>query len=195
MYNIRPFLFRAALLGLVVSVMTVSGLAADIDVTAFAGIHRQGKLTLRSAPSTAENLFRTINSTTFGAFGLRIGHGRVFGGEHSIAYSSSFIDSDTTAFIYNSNLLAQVPLPKVKPYATAGLGLIRTSGNSLGVFGTKFAINYGGGIKFLPAGPVGLRADVRGYSVPSVEFRVFTTEKQRVDFLEASIGVLFSFGK
>jgi opacity protein-like surface antigen len=193
MYNIQSFLRRATFLALLVSVTHAGAIAADIDVTAFAGVHRQGRLTLQSAPSTASNLIRTINSTTFGAFGLRIGHGHVFGGEHSIAFSPNFIDSNTKAFIYNSNVLVQAPLPVVRPYGTAGLGLIHTSGDSLGVFGTKFAINYGGGVKFLPAGPVGVRVDVRGYSVPSVEFRVFTTENQRIDFLEASVGVLFSF--
>jgi opacity protein-like surface antigen len=185
---------RVAFVALLISLITLPGLAADIDVTAFGGVHRQGKLTLQSAPNTTVNLIRTINSTTFGSYGVRIGHGRVFGGEHTLAFSPNFIDADTKALIYNSNLLVHAPLPVVRPYVTAGLGLIHTSGDSLGVFGTKLALNYGGGVKFVPAGPVGLRIDVRGYSVPSVEFRVFTTENQRIDFLEASIGILFRFG-
>jgi opacity protein-like surface antigen len=185
---------RVASVALLISLITLPGLAADIDVTAFGGVHRQGKLTLQSAPNTTVNLIRTINSTTFGSYGVRIGHGRVFGGEHTLAFSPNFIDADTKALIYNSNLLVHAPLPVVRPYVTAGLGLIHTSGDSLGVFGTKLALNYGGGVKFVPAGPVGLRIDVRGYSVPSVEFRVFTTENQRIDFLEASIGILFRFG-
>jgi hypothetical protein len=73
--------------------------------------------------------------------------------------------------------------------------LIHTSGDGLGVFGTKFAINYGGGFKFLPAGPVGMRVDVRGYSIPSTEFHVFNPVSQRIDFLEVSVGVVFVFGR
>jgi hypothetical protein len=136
------------------------------------------------------DLLRTINATNFGVFGVRFGHGEVFGGEHTIAYSPNFIDAETKAFIYNSNVMLQAPLPVVKPYGTVGLGLIGTSGESLG-FGTKFAINYGGGFKFMPAGPVGMRLDVRGYTVPSAEFKVFSTESQQVNFLEVSVGVVF----
>src|SRR4030095_448045 len=105
--------------------------AAAVDVTAFGGVQRQGKLTLQSAPSTTVNLLRTINATNFGVFGVRIGHGRVFGGEHTLAFSPNFIDADTKAFIYNSNLLIQAPLPVVRPYGTVGLGLIHTSGCGL----------------------------------------------------------------
>jgi hypothetical protein len=180
---------------MLVFVVNLPARAADIDITAFGGVQRQGKLTLQSVPGTTVNLIRTINSTTFGVFGGRIAHGHVFGGEHTLAFSPNFIDSDTKAFIYNSNVFVQAPLPVVRPYATAGLGLIHTWGDGLGVFGTRLAINYGGGFKFLPAGPVGLRVDVRGYSIPSAEFRVFSTVSQRIDFLEASVGVVFSLGK
>jgi len=169
--------------------------ATDVDITAFGGVQRQGKLTLQSVPSTSVSLIRTINSTNFGVFGARISHGHVFAGEHTVAFSPNFIDADTKAFIYNSNVLLQAPLPVFRPYGTVGLGLIHTSGDGLGVFGTRLAINYGGGFKLMPAGPVGLRVDVRGYSIPSAEFRVFSTVSQRVDFLEGSIGIVFALGK
>src|SRR5947209_3037034 len=106
MHKTESFLFRTAILTLLVSIMNVAALpalparAADIDITGFVGVQRQGELTLRSAPSTTVNLIRTINSTNFGVFGGRISHGRVFGGEHTLAYSPNFIDADTKAFIY-----------------------------------------------------------------------------------------------
>src|SRR5262249_3507856 len=149
----------------------ITARAAEVDITAFAGIQRQGKLTLQGVPGTSVNLIRTLNSSDFGVFGGRIAHGHIFGGEHTLAFSPNFIDVDTHAFIYNSNVFVQAPLPVVRPYATAGLGLIHTSGEGLGVFGTRLAINYGGGVKLLPVGPVGLQVDVRGYSIPSAEFR------------------------
>jgi Outer membrane protein beta-barrel domain len=195
MSKIESSVRRCAVVLMFVFVLNLPARAADIDITAFGGVQRQGKLTLQSVPGTTVNLIRTINSTTFGVFGGRIAHGHVFGGEHTLAFSPNFIDSDTKAFIYNSNVFVQAPLPVVRPYGTAGLGLIHTWGDGLGVFGTRLAINYGGGIKFLPAGPVGLRVDVRGHSIPSAEFRVFSTVSQRVDFLEASVGVVFSLGK
>jgi len=181
-----------ALSALAILIVNASALAKDIDVTAFAGVQRQGKLTFESVPGTLQ----TINSTSFGVFGGRIGHGHIFGGEHTFAYSPNFIDNGTKTFIYNSNVILQAPLPVIRPYGTAGLGLMHISAeNSLVVSGTKFAINYGGGVKFLPSGPVGLRVDVRGYSVPSTEFRVFGTQSRRTDFVEASIGVIFAIRK
>jgi hypothetical protein len=197
MYKIESLLLRGALLALAVSIMNVSALAKDLDITAFAGVQRQGKLTFESAPGTSVNLIRTINSTNFGVFGTRISHGHIFGGEHTLAFSPNFIDVGTKAFIYNSNVILQAPLPVIRPYGTAGLGLMHISGenNALVLSGTKFALNYGGGVKFLPAGPVGLRVDVRGYSVPSTEFRLFGTQNRRTDFLEASVGVIFAIRK
>ena len=194
MRNLSSFLFRALMMTVVLSLSIPAG-AADVDITGFFGVQRQGKLTLESAPGTASNLIRTINSTTFGVFGARIGHGKVFGGEHTLAFSSNFIDSETKAVILNSNVLIQAPLPVVKPYGTAGLGIIHTSGGGVGVFGTGFAINYGGGFKFLPAGPVGFRVDVRGYSIPTAEFKVFNTDNKSINFVEASVGVVFVISK
>jgi opacity protein-like surface antigen len=195
MYKFEALDFRCALWTLVVLMLSGPAVAADLDITGFGGVHQQGKLTLQSVPSTTVNLVRTINSTTFGVFGVRIGHGHIFGGEHTLAYSPHFIDSDTRAITYNSNVRLQAPLPVVRPYGTAGLGLIHSWGEGLGVFGTKFALNYGGGIKFMPAGPVGIQFDLRGYAVPSTEFRVFRTESQRLDFLEATVGIVYRFGR
>ena len=195
MFKFESLVLRCTFVLVLIAVGNGTARAADIDITAFGGVQRQGKLTLRSAPNTSLNLIRTINSTNFGVFGARVSHGHVFAGEHTLAFSPNFIDADTKAFIYNSNVLVQAPVPVFKPYGTVGLGLIHTSGDGLGVFGTRLAINYGGGFKFMPAGPVGLRVDVRGYSIPSAEFRVFSTVSQRVDFVEASVGFVFALGK
>jgi hypothetical protein len=154
------------------------------DFTVFGGVQHQGKLTLNSGAQQARNI--TFDPRNFGVFGARFGHGRVFGGEHTIAYTPNFIDSQTKAVIYNSNLLIQAPVPKVKPYATVGLGSIFTAGDSITDIGNKFAINYGAGVKVIPAGGVGVRFDVRGYTVPSVQ-------DQTLNIIEVSVGVVFSF--
>jgi opacity protein-like surface antigen len=193
MRRIKSVMLLLALSALTILIVNASALAKDIDVTAFAGVQRQGKLTFESAPGAIQ----TINSTSFGVYGGRIGHGHIFGGEHTFAYSPNFIDVGTKTFIYNSNVILQAPLPVIRPYGTAGLGLMHISSEntSLVLSGTKFALNYGGGVKFFPAGPVGMRVDVRGYSVPSTEFRVFGTQSRRTDFVEASIGVVFAIRK
>ena len=162
------------------------------DVTLFGGLQHQGKLTFQSAVQSGTNL--TFNPKNFGVFGFRAGQGRVIGSEHTLAYAPNFIESQTKAIIYNSNLIVHVPLPKVRPYGTAGLGSIFSFGNGPGDIGTKLAINYGGGLKILPAGPVGIRFDVRGYTVPSVKVSSPTSIQSRtLNIIEASVGVIFSY--
>jgi hypothetical protein len=99
--------------------------------------------------------------------------------------------SQTKAVIYHSNLLVQVPTPKVKPYVTAGLGAFFTSGD-ITDFGNKFAIDYGGGVKVFPAGPVGLVFDVRGYSIPDIKIENVTLGKT-LNIIQVDVGVAFAF--
>jgi hypothetical protein len=76
-------------------------------------------------------------------------------------------------------------LPVVKPYVTAGLGTFIVSGSGISDIGTKFAYNYGGGVKVLP-GPVGIQGDVRGYVLTGVN-------GDTMHVVEVSLGVLFHF--
>ena len=108
--------------------------------------------------------------------------------KQTIAYAPNFLESSSKAIFLNSNLVIQAPLPVFKPYATAGLGSILSWGSGVGDIGSKFAINYGGGIKLLPAGPVGIRVDARGYSA-------FGVQDQTLKLGEVSVGILFSLSK
>src|SRR5206468_7605189 len=109
-----------------------------------------------------------FNPKNFGVFGVGFGHGRIFAGEHTLAYNPNFVDSQTKAVIYNSNWVVQVPSPKVRPYGTFGLGGYFTSGNGITDIGNKFALNYGGGLKLFPLGRVGARIDFRAYTIPNI---------------------------
>jgi hypothetical protein len=203
MKNIRCFLvltfFAAAL-----------PVHAQSDVTLFGAAQHEGKLTVETATSTASTT-RNFNPATFGTFGLRFGHAKVFGSEHTIAYAPNFVEANSKAIIYNSNLLVQAPLPKAKPYGTIGLGTIYSFGTddsgrpSFAKFGAKFALNYGGGVKVFPAGPVGIRFDIRGYMIPSVKFNVaginpsdplgtIKSQSQTLNILETGFGVVFALG-
>jgi opacity protein-like surface antigen len=183
---------------------------ADGDITLFGAAQHQGKLTVQAATSAATTS-KTFDPATFGAFGIRIGQGKAFGSEHNFEYAPNFLESNTKAFIYNSNVLVQAPVPKLKPYGTAGLGTIITFGTdssgrpSYGKIGTKLALNYGGGLKVLPAGGVGIRFDIRGYLIPSAKFNVavptvtdplatIKSQSQTLNILEAGFGVIFAFG-
>ena len=150
------------------------------DITLFTGVQNPGKLTI-------DNVVR--DTKLGGVFGARFSGGQVIGFEQTLAYSPKFLESGRRAFNAQSNLHVGIPAGHVVPYATAGIGFITTFGDELnfGDIGTKFTINYGGGVKFRNlAGPVGLRFDVRGYSVPDVF-------SQTLNFVEGSVGLLLSF--
>jgi len=151
------------------------------DLTLFTGVQNPGKLTIN-------NVVR--DPKLGGVFGARFSGGQVIGFEQTLGFSPNFLESGRRAFTTQSNLHVGVPAGHVVPYATAGVGLITTFGDlplNFGDIGTKFAVNYGGGIKLRNlAGPLGVRFDVRGYSVPGVF-------SQTLNFIEGSVGLLFSF--
>jgi opacity protein-like surface antigen len=155
------------------------------DLTIFGGLQRQGKVTLKQGVSNVPTLF---DSQNFGLFGMRAGIGRkMLGTETTFGYTSNFIDSRMKAVILNQNLMVQVPTPAVRPYATVGIGPVITKGDGITDIGTKFAVNYGGGVKVTLAGPVGARVDIRNYTLPSVQ-------SQTLNIFEVSLGVVFFFG-
>ena len=185
---------------------------ADGDITLFGAAQHQGKLTLQSAQSTVA-VTSNLDPRTFGMFGARFSHGKILGGEHTFAYVPDFLGGNARAFIYNSDFMVQAPLPKVRPYAVAGLGTIFTWGTNssgqpeLSKIGTKFALNYGAGLKIFPAGPVGVRFDIRGYAIPSAAFNLpvltnvgnqsvlatVKSQSQTLNLLEVGLGVVFKF--
>ena len=176
---------------LLICIVSLSSNAAILDLTAFGGYQNPGKLTFETAPGQAGNLVTNFNPKTFGVFGARFGHGGLIGGEHTLAYSPNFLDSSTHAYIYHSNLRVMPTISFVKPYATAGVGVVATSGSTIADIGTKFGFNYGGGVTF--TGPiVGVNLDVRGYAVPKVSVAGYTTQP-RLDILKASAGITFHF--
>jgi hypothetical protein len=203
MKNLRCFLAF-------IVIMSAGPLYADTDLTLFGAAQHQGQLTVRTATAAAATA-ATFNPGTFGMFGLRVSQGGIVGTDHTFAYAPNFLEASTKAFIYNSDFLLQAPLPKVKPYGVAGLGTIFSWGTdngrpSFAKIGTKFALNYGGGIKVFPAGPVGIRFDVRGYVVPDAKFNVpvspltdplatIKSQGQTLNLLEAGFGIIFSLPK
>ena len=152
------------------------------DVTLFGGLQHAGKISLKDASASAASQIR--NPINVGVIGLRIGHGKLWGAEHTLAYSSNFLDSQSKAVIYSSNVRIQAPTPVVKPYVTAGMGGIFSTGKGWSDIGKKFVVNYGGGVKVSFLGPLGVGIDVRSYTVPSVQ-------GQTLNLVEVSLGVVF----
>lgn len=164
--------------------LCVPAMAEDNDLTLFGGVQFPGKITLSSASSGASQIIS--DPVNVGVFGLRYGRGKLFGHEETFAYTPNFLSSDSKSILLNSNLLIQAPAPIVKPYVTAGLGTVLSWGTGPADIGSKFSVNYGGGLKFKPEGPIGVRFDARGYSV-------FSVQSQTLRLGEVSIGVLFGF--
>ena len=157
------------------------------DLTFFIGGVKPGSISYN-------NMKTSLDSSP--VYGFRLGTNFVpfFGMEHTLAFSSDYLFPRNTSikeakgFVYNSNLIFNLPVGMAVPYVTAGAGVLHQYGDSDLPIGTKFAFNYGGGIKFpRMAGPLGLRVDLRGYRAG-----VFSN---KVNLFEISGGVLLSLGR
>jgi hypothetical protein len=120
---------------------------------------------------------------------------RSFGMEHTLAFSSDYLFPhsissirEAKGFVYNSNLIINIGSGKFVPYITAGAGLLHQYGDASLPVGSKFAFNYGGGLK-LPRlmGPLGVRVDLRGYRAG-----IFSN---KLSIFEMSGGIMISMGK
>jgi hypothetical protein len=161
--------------------------ARSQEITAFAGALLPGTVKIDEIPTSLDDspVFGVRFDTGFAAL-LRL--------EHTIAFSNNLLyPSDRTdgtsakGILLNSNLLVNIPVGRVVPYATVGLGLISQWGADNLPIGTKFAINYGGGLKLCKlAGPLGFRIDARGYTAVKVFSHAF-------NMFEISGGLMFSF--
>lgn len=171
------------------------------QLTLYAGWENPGHLTLENVQSGLKGS---------GVYGIRFETDfiRIIGMEHTFGYSPDFVRPEifsstggSRALIYNSNVILNAPLGRLVPYATAGLGLMTSNrffalptpfplaATALGTkFGNHFAVNYGGGVKMVRLlGPLGVRFDVRGYTMPDVF-------SQSLNLFEVTGGLHFSFG-
>jgi hypothetical protein len=97
---------------------------------------------------------------------------------------------EAKGFLYSGNLVLNFPDmdDRMVPFLTAGIGLVHQYGDRDMPVGTKLAFNYGGGVKFPNiAGPLGARADLRGYRAGMFS--------KSVNIFELSVGLMVSFGR
>jgi hypothetical protein len=166
------------------------------EVILYGSTQNAGKLKFSTVTEIPENLLEGGRGS---AFGIRLSSGGVFGYEQNISYSPRFAKKEVKAFQMDSNLLIQAP-GKVVPYATAGIGFIVTWGPDFPddkdpekmaaaafSFGTKFSLNYGGGIKLRRIlGPLGFGFDLRGFTVPNAR-------DGALHFTQMSFGAVFTW--
>lgn len=182
---------------LVLSLFASGAYAADF--TFFVGGAIPGKLTAGRILAAGQTYQELKNGPVFG-FRLNTNFVPMIGLEHTLGFSTDYLTpksvlnlSRSRGFIYNTNLMINLPIGNAVPYVTAGLGLIHQYGSSNPPIGTRFAYNYGGGLK-LPrlVGPLGLRLDVRGYRAASIGG---ISSTNGFNIFEASGGLLLSFGR
>jgi hypothetical protein len=157
------------------------------DLTFFVGGVKPGSISYN-------NVKTSLDSSP--VFGLRVGNSFVpyFGMEHTLAFSTDYLSpshlsaKDVKGFVYNGNLMFSLPGKNVIPFITAGVGLLHQYGDANLPVGTKFAFNYGGGVKLAHlAGPLGVRVDVRGYRAGTLG--------NKLNLFEISGGLLLSMSK
>jgi hypothetical protein len=157
------------------------------DLTVFAGGQFPGSMTVQNVVTSLDKgpVYGVRFSTPF-ALNVKMEQTLAFSNDFLFPHNLSGI-TKANGLLFSSNLLVNIPVGKMVPYVTAGVGFMRQSGSSNLPIGTKFTFNYGGGLK-LPKliGPIGLRFDARGYTAPGVL-------SHSVSLLEISGGVLFSF--
>lgn len=163
--------------------------AAAADLTGFVGGIKPGKLSLQGVSTP-------LDSSPVYGFRLGLSFLPFLGHEHTLAFSSDYLFpsslkdiTESRGFVYSSNLVLHAKVGRAVPYLTAGLGLIHQYGSENLPVGTRFALNYGGGIKFPRiAGPFGLRFDARGYTATGLS-------SGSLNMVEVSGGILISIGK
>ena len=178
------------------AVLAPAAAHADLRATAFGGAAR-------------------INDTNKGTFGAAVTFGGLLGIEFDasrIALGSlenvdivDVIDVEANITTYMGNLVLRAPTGPVQPYASAGVGIVRASGDvNVPFVGTVIsanakdvAWNLGGGVYLLPSENFGLRADVRRFQTGDIEWDDITgigdLPLPKFDFWRATLGVTVKF--
>ena len=172
--------------------------AADGQFSLYAGyLNPGGNLSLTTVSNGLTNTVNFRGSALYGARAEFDFH-RILGLEENVGFSPRLFNSgfnvsasaaDARGFLYSSNLVVNIPLSHFVPYVTGGVGFMKPWGSGFKPFDARFAGNYGGGLKLdRLIGPLGLRFDVRGWTVANVFSKT-------LNMLEATGGITFSWGE
>ena len=136
--------------------------------------------------------------TSFGFTGTGM-KGGIIGGEIDFGYSPSFFGDENTfgqnnVLTFVGNVIVGIPLggtsgPSIRPYVTAGGGLIRAKIDVLttDISSNDFGIDAGGGLMVFFSDRIGVRGDLRYFRTGWGEFDFLDFDS--VDFWRASIGL------
>jgi len=150
-------------------------------------------------PSATDCEDKNLNlGVSFGALGT------IFGFEEEIAYAKDFFgdspDTSSNVLTVMSNLMIAPDLKVVRPYALAGVGLIKshvelTGASLLDADNNAFGWNVGGGLMVFLTPNIGLRGDIRYFhAFQDLKLAGFTlAESEKLDFGRAAAALVFKF--
>jgi opacity protein-like surface antigen len=195
---------RVASLVAMVLLLGASSARADGYVSFFTGVNFGG-----AAGRSLDDALEAGNRLTFGGSVGGMSDG-IFGGELDIAYTHNFFGHDfplgtNSVLTVMPSLIVGIPIggqrgPGIRPYATAGLGLIRRNldVDTVKVFeDNDFAYSLGFGVKGYFATHVGMQADYRYFR--NVEADEADTafgidfDEGTFHYSRATVGILFRF--
>lgn len=204
-------LFLSAVLGAFVVGATPARASADWLFTPFVGGVFGGKANFGDFNNFDDEFERRV---TFGASLGWMGNG-IIGAEVDFGYTPNFFENtqgsgdfafgDSNVTTLMGNLILGAPIggqtgAGIRPYASGGLGLIRTQVDGFDFFDSlntnDLGFNVGGGIHGFFSDNVGIRGDIRYFrslqdNEPDDEFDLAVSE---FSFWRATVGVTFRFG-
>jgi opacity protein-like surface antigen len=203
---LRKFFISASLIALLSAVAPATA-SADWLFTPFVGATFGGSANIGGDGEDFDDEFeRKLN---YGATLAWMGGGAV-GFELDFGYSPNFFeispddedfdlsgDGNVTTFM--ANLVVGAPLGGVRPYASGGVGLIKTSVTDVGDFlgdidSTDFGFNAGAGIMGFFTENVGIRGDVRFFrALRDADPDGIDLELGGFKFWRGTVGVTFKF--
>jgi opacity protein-like surface antigen len=167
--------------------------AADIRATAFAGTTR-------------------IEESNKGTFGAAVTLGGLIGVEFEATRillgdldDIDFLDVEANLTTYMGNLVVRLPTGPIQPYGSAGIGVVRVTGDvDVPFFGDVVSAsasdvgwNVGGGVYLFPLPNFGFRADVRRFQTSDVSWEdiadIGDLPLPKFNFWRATAGVTIKF--
>lgn len=193
---------------LMVSTFTAGKASADWLFTPFIGSTFNGSADFGSSGESLSNdLERNL---TYGASLGWMGNG-IVGFEIDFGYSPNFFKTDAeleddfdligdgNVTTLMANVLVGAPLGGVRPYASGGVGLIKTSVDGVGQFfedvnESDLGMNVGAGVIGFFNDNVGIRGDVRYFrSISDTDLGDLDITLGDLDFWRGTVGVTFRF--
>jgi opacity protein-like surface antigen len=185
----------AAVAAALAAILAPAPAAADLRATAFGGLAR-------------------INDANKGTFGAAITLGSLIGVEFDASridlgdlenVDLSFVDVNANLTTYMGNLVVRLPTGPIQPYGSAGVGIVRATGNVnvpfvgniVSASAQDFAWNVGGGLYLFPSENFGLRADLRRFQTGNISWDDITgigdLPLPQFDFWRATLGITLKF--